>query len=165
MSISFQCNSCKKKITAPDSAGGKWGKCPYCNYKCYVPLPKDPNEADLTLTPVDLEEEAKYKELMRETYHVTEDLLHKTDEPPEPGNEVHSDEGKLKLMLVRYLAMMAAGQLDEAQQAADKIAKYRMQAKNILEQMAVAEVHEEELQNIPPKVLNGFIRNMLTRLG
>ena len=30
MSINFHCESCKKKIKAPDPTGGKWGKCPYC---------------------------------------------------------------------------------------------------------------------------------------
>ena len=41
MPIKFQCSLCGKKIEAPDSAGGKWGKCPGCHNKVYVPQPVD----------------------------------------------------------------------------------------------------------------------------
>jgi DNA-directed RNA polymerase subunit RPC12/RpoP len=40
MAITFHCGHCGKKIEAPDSAGGKWGKCPSCHNKVYVP-PKE----------------------------------------------------------------------------------------------------------------------------
>ena len=44
MAITLHCESCKKKINAPDTAGGKWGKCPFCGHKCYIPSPPDDNE-------------------------------------------------------------------------------------------------------------------------
>ena len=37
MTISFHCAHCGKKMEAPDDAGGKWGKCPRCHNKLYVP--------------------------------------------------------------------------------------------------------------------------------
>ena len=37
MGITFHCEYCGKKIQAPNEAGGKWGKCPACSHKLYVP--------------------------------------------------------------------------------------------------------------------------------
>ena len=56
MSIKFHCEHCGKRIDAPDTAGGKWGKCPSCHNKVYVPQPEDGDEP-LTLAPVDETEE------------------------------------------------------------------------------------------------------------
>ncbi|MCD4831252.1 MAG: hypothetical protein K8R02_05505 [Anaerohalosphaeraceae bacterium] len=165
MAIVFHCGNCKKKVNAPNEAGGKWGKCPHCNLKCYIPLPKSDEEDDLTLAPVNAEEEAQYHQLMRETYHITEDLLHQIDESPEPESKTHSDEKQLVGMIVKYLRHMADGQIDAAIQVADKVAMYRVQAVKILEGMAVAEMQDEKLRDIPPKVLVGFIRNLLTKLS
>ena len=49
MTINFICQSCKKKVKAPETAGGKWGSCPHCNLKCYIPLPPAPEEEELKL--------------------------------------------------------------------------------------------------------------------
>ncbi|MCX5636391.1 MAG: hypothetical protein NTX52_01690, partial [Planctomycetota bacterium] len=62
MAIIFHCNHCGKKIEAADSAGGKWGKCPACHSKLYVPRP-EPDE-ELKLAPIDETEEEKRKRLM-----------------------------------------------------------------------------------------------------
>ncbi|MBU2596636.1 MAG: hypothetical protein KJ757_03615, partial [Planctomycetes bacterium] len=78
MSISFHCECCKKKIVAPDDAGGKWGKCPYCNHRCYVPLPENEGDEELKLTPVDETQEKQYEQMMKETHNITESLLHET---------------------------------------------------------------------------------------
>jgi len=165
MSITFHCEDCKKKVNAPDGAGGKWGRCPHCNHRCYIPLPKSSADEELTLTPLDPNEEEDYMNLMRETYNVTEGLLHQTEEPPEPGQEVHADETKLASMVVKYLRLMADGRLDDAQHMAERVVRYRGQTKKIFEQLAVSEVPVPELQDVPAKVLQGFIRNMLTRLS
>ena len=52
MGISFHCEHCGKKIEAPDAAGGKWGKCPGCHNKVYVPAnkPTQPDD-ELRLAP------------------------------------------------------------------------------------------------------------------
>ena len=56
MGISFHCEYCGKKIEAPDTAGGKWGKCPACRNKVYVPANNPPDDM-LRLAPIDTEEE------------------------------------------------------------------------------------------------------------
>ena len=65
MSIKFHCEYCGKKIDAPDTAGGKRGKCPACHNKIYVPQIDADDE--LKLAPVDETEEERQKRLLDET--------------------------------------------------------------------------------------------------
>ncbi|MCH7474571.1 MAG: cytochrome C oxidase subunit IV family protein [Gemmatimonadetes bacterium] len=37
MSIELHCPQCEKLIKAPDTAGGRHGKCPYCGRDVYIP--------------------------------------------------------------------------------------------------------------------------------
>ena len=60
---------------------------------------------------------------------------------------------------------MADGLLEEADDSANKIVPYKTQAKKILGKMLHDEIPEPELADVPAKVLTGFIRNMLTRIG
>jgi hypothetical protein len=165
MAISFVCECCKKKINAPDSAGGKWGKCPSCGFKCYIPMPPSADDEEIKLAPIDEEEETEYREMMRETYHVTEELLHQIEDPAEPGQAATIDEKVLTMRVVKYLGLMANGSLDEAANAAKKITPYKAQTKKILEKMLSDEIPEPELAKVPVKVLTGFIRNLLTELA
>jgi hypothetical protein len=165
MAITFICECCKKRINAPDEAGGKWGKCPSCGFKCYIPMPPSDDEEEIKLAPIDEEEETQYKEMMRETYHVTEELLHQIEDPGEPGQIPTIDEKVLTVRIVKYLGLMANGSLDEAANAASKITPYKTQAKRILEKMLNDEMPEPELAKVPAKVLTGFIRNMLSGLA
>ena len=59
MSIAFHCTHCNKKIEAQDTAGGKWGKCPSCHNKVYIPGLETEEEIDLA--PIDTNEEQKKK--------------------------------------------------------------------------------------------------------
>ena len=83
MAISFCCESCKKKINAPDGAGGKWGKCPNCNHRCYIPLPKSEGEDELKLAPINPGEEAEYEKMMKETQELRKKALGEKNIPPE----------------------------------------------------------------------------------
>jgi hypothetical protein len=165
MSISFHCESCKKKITAPDNAGGKWGKCPHCYHKCYIPTPRKDDEVELNLAPIDEEEEKKYEQMMRETQNLTGVLLHQKEVPPEPAQNKNNGDKQLTIQIITYLRQMADGQLDEAQITADKIVLFKSRAKAILGNILKAERPEPELADVPKKVLAGFVRTMLTRMG
>ena len=67
MSIELHCPQCQKSIKAPDSAGGKHGKCPYCKASVYIPDAHD-NIEILSITPIDGSDEywAKHRELVAE---------------------------------------------------------------------------------------------------
>ena len=79
MAIVFHCDHCGKKVEAQDSAGGKWGKCPACHNKIYVPAPHAGEE--LKLAPVDESEEEREKRLMAETHQLTQDILLEREVP------------------------------------------------------------------------------------
>ena len=111
MPISFHCESCKKKIKAPDEAGGKWGNCPYCKHRCYIPLPKSEDEEELRLAPVDESEESQLEDMMRETHHLTKNILHLNELPDEGPDTGTADEKELIKTAILYLRQMADGEL------------------------------------------------------
>ena len=167
MPIRLHCDHCGKKIEAPDSAGGKWGKCPACHNKVYVPQPAADDE--LKLAPIDETEEERRKRLMHESFELTKDILHeKAPDPAEPaagGTAPEISEEELTNHVIRYLRQMADGALDEAQNTADRIAPHRRAAIAILDSLAKSDAPDPELEDIPAQVLSGLIRNMRTRLS
>ena len=74
MSIKFHCEHCNKSVSAPDGAGGRMGRCPYCKQQCYVPLPPDQVE-EIPLAPEDPEEDRRREQLRRETMRMDRELL------------------------------------------------------------------------------------------
>ena len=166
MSIKFHCEYCGKKIDAPDTAGGKRGKCPACHNKIYVPQMEA--EDELKLAPLDETEEGRQKRLLAETFQLTQHILQEKDMPEGPmasGSGPTIAEEEMTDTIVRYLRQMADGDLDDAQRTAGTIATYRLQAKPILEQIAHSDPSDPELQDIPAQVLNGLIRNLRTRIS
>lgn len=167
MAIIFHCEHCGKKIEAADSAGGKWGKCPACHNKIYVPSPESAKE--LKLAPVDEGDEAKQKELMDETHKLTQDILLEREVPggpPEaggPGAEISDKE--LTKNIILYLRQMADGELDQAQKTAELIVPASGRAVKILDRIALSDMPEPELVDIPQQVLSGLIRNLRTRIS
>jgi len=167
MAISFHCEHCGKKVEAPDSAGGKWGKCPACHNKVYVPS-LDSDE-ELKLAPIDTGELEEEKQLMAETYEFTQDILRERDVPNGPTEAGTSasriSDKELTTHIIVYLRQVANGELDEAQQTAELIVPCRARAVKILDKIALSEIPEPELADIPQQVLSGLIRNLRTRIS
>jgi len=164
MSIKFHCEHCGKKIDAPDSAGGKRGKCPACHNKVYVPQ-MDADE-ELVLAPVDETEEQRQKHLLAETFQLTQNILQEKDIPDAPaGSGGKIPERDMTETIVRYLRQMADGDLDDAQRTAEVIAAHRVEARSALEQIARSDPPDPALGDIPPQVLGGLIRNLRTRIS
>jgi len=167
MAITFHCNHCGKKIEAQDSAAGKWAKCPACHNKIYVPdLAAD---EELKLAPIDESEEERKRRLMAETYQLTQDILQEREVPEAAagvaGPRRQITDKELTENIIVYLRQMANGELDKAQRTADSIAPYGLQAVKILDEIAVSEIPEPELADIPQQVLSGLIRNLRTRIS
>ena len=168
MSIKFHCEHCGKRIDAPDTAGGKWGRCPSCHNKVYVPQP-EAEEDELKLAPVDETEEQRQRRLLAESFQITQSILQEknapdgADSPLAPAREISEEE--LTVIIVRYLRQMYDGDLDEAQRTAESIAAHRRQARSILDRIATSEPPDAELLDIPPHLLSGFIRNLRTRIS
>jgi len=168
MAIIFHCDYCEKKIEAADSAGGKWGKCPACHNKLYVPAPESDDE--LTLAPMDLTAEEKEKQLMDETNRLTLDILKQREKPEgaaeqnEPaeaaGSGFEMSQVELKQYIIKYLRLMADSELYEAQKIAALITPKGPRAVKILDKMAGSDMHEPDLAGVSQLVLSGLIKSL-----
>jgi len=181
MTITFNCEHCGKRIEAQDNARGKWGKCPVCHNKLYVP--KSDSDEEIKLAPIDESEEEKRKRLIAETHKLTQDILQEKEVPAGPA-EAAENQGEIPDELVEYAApifemgekeltknitlylrQMADGELDHAQRIAVEIAPYGHHAIEILDRIALSEIPEPELADIPQQVLSGLIRNLRTQIS
>ena len=140
MGISFHCEHCGKKIEAPDTAGGKWGKCPACHNKVYVPANNPPDD-ELRLAPIDTAEERKRKKMAAEVDYLREEILKEKDIPEEgvvPKNHSPAptpgdlSDAELTTFIISYLRQMADGELDFAEDTAKSIIPNSQNAVRIL---------------------------------
>ena len=169
MTISFNCECCKKKIKAPDKAGGKWGACPSCHHRCYIPMPKSDDEPELQLAPVDESELSHMDDLMKETHSLTQRILHENtmvEEGPEDNAAAKPIQKKeiIKQCII-YLREMADGDLMVAEKTLDALKKNKKNALRILSSMARAERPEPELSDIPDRILQGLVRDASAKLS
>ena len=169
MSISFHCESCKKRIKAPNKAGGKWGNCPFCNHRCYIPLPKVEDEPELTLKPLDDSEETNMAALMEETKNLTHEILSESnfpdDKSPAAASTHTTSEKEVIKLCILYLRQIVDGQLAAAEKTFLELGKNKKKALRILASMARSERPEPELADVPPTVLEGLIRDVSTKLS
>ncbi len=167
MAIIFHCEHCGKKIEATDTAGGKWGKCPSCHNKLYVPS-MDTGE-ELKLAPIDETDLEREKRLMAETYKLTQDILKERDipdGPPPPTGAVYDmGDRELTQNIILYIRQMVSGELDEAERTAALISPFGHRAVAIIDRIALSEIPEPELADIPPQVLAGSIRALRDIIG
>lgn len=167
MAITFHCEHCNKKIEAAETAGGRWGKCPACHNKVYVPRPDSGEE--LKLAPIDASFLERERQLMAETYRLTQDILKEReipDGPRETGGAVYEmSDGELRKNVIMYLRQMAQGDLDEAEGTGALIAPFRNRVTDILDIIALSEIPEPELADIPQQLLAGAIRALRARIG
>ena len=169
MTIIFHCQSCKKKIKAPDKKGGKWGNCPHCGLDSYIPMPPSDEQDELKLVPLEEEAKRQYEEKMQQMRKVQMNILQETadtDSAEAIGFSYDKEqEKKLWKNIVSYLRYMADGQLDEAEQKVSSIKRFPKHAKEILAKISRAEVKEPDLADISPAVLKGLIRNLITEIN
>ncbi len=167
MAITFHCDHCGKKIEAADSAGGKWGKCPACHNRVYVP--DLANGEELKLAPIDETDEERKRRLMAETYKLTQDILQEREVPDgsiDTGEPItQMSEKELTKNIILYLRLMADGELDEAERLASSIASQGRRALPIIDRIALSEIPEPELADIAPQVLAGLIRTLRSKIN
>ena len=169
MTISFNCECCKKRVKAPDKAGGKWGACPYCQHRCYIPMPKSDDEPELKLAPVDESELSHMDDLMKETHSLTQKILRentKVEEKPEDKAAAKTaQEKEIIKQCIIYLRQMADGDLMTAEKTLQTLKKNKKSALRTLSSMARSERPEPELSDLPDRILQGLIRDTSTKLS
>jgi hypothetical protein len=175
MGISFHCEHCGKKIEAPDTAGGKWGKCPGCHNKVYVPAnkPTQPDD-ELRLAPIDTDDEQQHKKMLAEEARLRQEILKETNVPEEgaipkkqssaPSKPNDLSDAELTTCIISYLRQMADGELESAEETASAIIPNGHNAVRILERIALSEIPEPEIADIPQQVLSGLVKNLRSRL-
>lgn len=164
MPISFHCESCKKKIKAPDNSGGQYGKCPFCDHRNYIPRPKAPDEPEFKLAPIDESEETKYAELMKETQLLTQEILHEKETGDKDNQQDAPNEKDLLKNIIVYFVQMASGDLDAAARTYKNITPFKENAVHLTQQLTKASTPEPELEHIPPKVLQGLAKSLISQL-
>jgi DNA-directed RNA polymerase subunit RPC12/RpoP len=166
MSISFNCEKCKKRVKAPDDAGGKYGNCPSCGHRLFIPAPHTDGEPELVLQPIDEDDDRRIHEELKETYNLTINILHETDIPDDDKTAPIGPAPVREMIrwIVMYLRQVADGDLDGAQKIETKLHQHPKEIKELLKKMSTAERPEPELANIPPKILLGLIKNLESQL-
>ncbi len=170
MAIILHCESCGAKIKAPDEGGGKYGRCPNCNHRNYIPAARIGDEPELKLAPIDPNEETRYARLMEETSELTRQILDENEPLDEDStqNEAEKSGGISERVLLRqiviYLVQTAHGQLEAAERTFGTIEPYENKACELLENMKRASQVEAELADISPHVLKGLMDDLKGKL-
>lgn len=181
MAIEIHCPACSKGIRAPDDAGGKRGKCPYCGASVYIPMPAAEVE-DIPLAPVDPRAERERERLRQESILYAAQVDH--DEPPKydvgasarsagvsgaaPRGRERSaaDDEPIDVhdLVQKFVLAMRDSNLVEADRIAGRLRRRREQTDEyvqglLLDQMGLS------VKGVPQAVVNGFLKNLLERIA
>ena len=168
MPIKFPCRKCGKEVTAPDAAGGKKGKCPFCGELAEIPAPP-PSEADddlIPLAPIDEEEERREQATRRALFEQEQALLKETGGPPPVPLEQREDLASEDLhhFVVNFCLDMADGKLDRAHKLAEKLRGFAETGREAVMDFIAGRVTEPALKHIPVPVLAAFLDQLKDRL-
>ena len=165
MSITFRCEHCHKEIKAPDAAGGKRGKCPYCHQSTYIPSPVSEEEI-LPLAEVDEQEERREKERIEALYRQEHDLLAQTGSAPATPLE-HREEittADLHHFVINFCLEMARDRVEAADAEAAKLRKFGPLGIKALEEIASGKVHEPAFEALPRRPRELYLNTLRSRL-
>ena len=175
MSIELHCPQCEKLIRAPDNAGGKHGKCPYCAAEVYIPTPVDDSDL-IALAPVDEEEERRAakerEEALRYTTAMDKDADLKVapddDGPPRGvGRRPESTPGDVVDIgdhVERFVLAMRDSKLDEADRVARKLKRVGPRARDYVEGVLL-DPTPPPIPGVPKPLVQGFLKALLERLS
>jgi len=165
MTLTFKCEHCHKKVSAPDSVGGKRGKCPFCKKSTYIPIPVSDDEI-LDLAPLDDEEELNRRKLESELWAQERDLIAATggadNVPLEEREDLSSED--LHHFVINYCIDMAAGNLERAHKHADDLKRFGKLGAEAVKYFQIVQGAEPALANIPQPVVQGFLKDLADRL-
>ena len=166
MSIELHCPQCEKLIRAPDNAGGKHGKCPYCAAEVYIPTPVEDSDL-IGLTPIDEAEERRAAQERQEALRYATamdkdaDLKVAPDDagpsrgggrrPEAPPGEVVNISDHVE----RFVLAMRDSKLEEADRIAGKLKRVGPRARDYVEGLLLAPPHRPSKAS-PSRWCRGF---------
>ena len=175
MSIELHCPQCEKLIRAPDNAGGKHGKCPYCTAEVYIPTPVDDGDL-IGLAPVDEEEERRAQQEREEDLRYAAamdkdaDLNVVPDDAPPPrgaGRRPEAPAGEVVDIgdhVERFVLAMRDSKLDEADRIAGKLKRVGARARDYVEGLLL-DPTPPPIPGVPKPLVLGFLKALLERLA
>jgi phage FluMu protein Com len=165
MTITIQCENCRKDVAAPDEAAGKRGKCPYCGHSNYIPAPVADDEI-LDLAPVDEEEERRLKEERHRLHEQAKALLDADKEQPavplDQREAVSSQD--VQHLVVNYCLDMYSSRLDRLRTHVTQLRKHQLAGLQAVEEFATDRIKEPALKSIPPRALKAFLAQLKEEL-
>lgn len=178
MSIEFNCPSCEKSIRAPDTAGGKYGKCPFCDVKVYIPSPPSADEEEIGLAPVDEDEERRERELIRESVRYAAAFDKDPDKLPPEGAEARGGGGGARRMaetapgevievadeVEAFVVAMRDSKLQDAERVLARLKRAGARSKDYVEGLML-DPTPPPIGNVPKPLLMGFLKSLVGRLG
>lgn len=170
MSIELHCTQCQKLIRAPDKAGGRRGKCPYCGNSVYIPTPAGEDE-EIGLAPLDEEEENRAEEERRRATRYAAQVDHESGGVPasddEPASGLDDSPGEvvdIDAEVESYVLAMRDAALDAAQAAAARLKRIGPRARDHVQGM-LADSMLPAFENLPAPVAQGFLKKLLGELS
>lgn len=166
MSIDLHCPKCGKLIRAPDNAGGKHGKCPYCKESVYVPTPPEEVE-EIGIAPIDEAEEQRLAEERRRAIEYITAVDHGTDTRGIiDGNDPSTSAGEvidIAANVEMFIVAMRDSKFDDADEAVADLKRTGARGRDYVQGLTVDEM-PPEVEDVPPPVVQGFLKTLLTRL-
>lgn len=164
MSIDLHCPKCTKLIRAPDSAGGKHGKCPYCKESVYVPTPPDQVE-EIGVAPLDEDAERHAEELRRESLDYVASIGHASENPSgaDRGAQAPGQVVDIGTEVEAYILAMRDSKLDDAERIVARLKRTGHRARDYVEALSIDEM-PPEIENVPPPLIQAFLKKLLDRL-
>ncbi len=172
MSIELHCPNCRQLIRAPDDAGGKQGRCPYCKSMVYIPTPI-PEDEIIPLAPIDEDSERRAEQLWDESVRyiasVDKESSKTADDDsggarrgaaPEPPGEV-VDVGA---MVTKFVLAMKDSDLDEAERITTRLKRIGVRARDHVESLFLDQM-PPKIKDVPPPLVKGFLKSLLERLS
>ena len=165
MTIRFNCEHCGKEIKAPDSAGGKRGKCPYCGQSNDVPSPIVEDDDDIIpLAPIDEDDERRREEEAHRLYEQEAAMLSSSDNDTSPTAPLEQRENvsaaDLYHFVVNYCLDMAAGNTERAQQHIASLRRHGGMGLQAVQDFLGGSVSEPALAKMPKTTLERYLMQL-----
>ena len=166
MSITFRCEHCHRDVTAPDDAGGRRGKCPFCQKSTYIPAPVAEDDI-LPLAPIDEEEERHRKAEADELWKQDLALLDSSDDgSTEPPLEQRQDltPEDLAHFAINYCLDMADSNIERAKTYVAKLEQFGSLGRQAVDSLLTDEMLDPALSSLPEQLARGFLRQLRDNL-
>lgn len=169
MTISFSCEHCGKRVEAPEEAGGRRGRCPYCKNSCYIPSPVREEEL-IDFAPEDAEEERRSRQeaeaLRRQDRALIAESGDRSESAPEPIEQRETLKPEdLHPLIINYVLDLSQSQLERAQKHLGELKKVKRMARGEVDRFLTGDVLEPALDAVPSKLCQGFLNQLKAALA